>query len=86
MSSTFVCNLNQFPSALCPGQENLIKGNITKRKLDRVEVLLYCTSSQRPLTFYEVSTKSLKQFWSYAADTCDGQRDAQMQGDHYHIL
>ena len=40
-----------------------------------------------PLSLYEVSTKSLDQFWSYALNNSvkDKHTDGKTGGDHYHI-
>ena len=53
---------------LFPGQENLIKGNNSKSKQGRIMVLVYCTLSQDSLSLFEVSTKPLNYFCSFAPD------------------
>ena len=65
------------------GQENLTKEDNSKGKQGRVMIPIHCTSSQCPISIYEVSTKFLVQFWSYALDksVTEGRTD----GDHYHI-
>ena len=58
----FLVFLNKVSSIvleLFPGQANLIKGNNSTSKQNRVMVLVQCTSSQYPLSLYELLTKSL---------------------------
>ena len=52
-------SLNKIPSTvleLCPEQENLTKGDNSKRKQDSVKVFVYSIVSQCILSVYEVST------------------------------